>query len=324
MTELFPGLSEAEFELAGIFYPRMMERAINLLDNSGRLVHYTTAEVAVSIIENQEIWMRNASTMNDWSEVEHGLMCLRTAWKDNKASDFKTAIDHAFPNLTEELETFFDSWQSEFRNNTFLTCLSEHHPLEDQTGRLSMWRAYGGRNGIALVLKSHPFAVSSDTLKANASPVEYLSGDEFEAAFQSQLDGILRSREKWTSISRDDVLGYLFYMLKFLALCTKHPGFSEEREWRIVYSPSGGISPAITPAIKVVRGTPQLIQKIPLLDRPDLGLFGASAPQLLDRVIIGPTDHPVVVYQAFVDLLGRAGVESPQTKVVISNIPLRY
>jgi hypothetical protein len=75
--------------------------------------------------------------------------------------------------------------------------------------------------------------------------------------------------------------------------------------------------------VEVVRGIPQPVYKIPLKNIPEEGFTGATIPELLDRVIIGPTDHSFAAYEAFVSLLNEAGVENANTKVFTSHIPLR-
>ena len=50
-----------------------------------RFVHYTSAPAAISIIEKQEIWLRNSAAMNDYSEVQHGHVCIEYVLKgDNE------------------------------------------------------------------------------------------------------------------------------------------------------------------------------------------------------------------------------------------------
>jgi hypothetical protein len=111
-------------------------------------------------------------------------------------------------------------------------------------------------------------------------------------------------------------------MLRFAVLSTKHPGFAEEREWRILYSPTTEPSKHLTKDIQVVGGVPQPIFKIPLRDIPEAGI-AAAIPKLLDRIIIGPTQYPLAQYEAFFELLTEAGVQDPGAKLHISDIPLR-
>ena len=94
-------------------------------------------------------------------------------------------------------------------------------------------------------------------------------------------------------------------------------------EWRVVYSPSMEESQHLKKEIRVIRGIPQPIYKIPLKDIPDEGLIGIEIPALLDRIIIGPSQYPQVMYEAFCDLLSEAGVKEPREKVFVSYIPLR-
>jgi len=109
----------------------------------------------------------------------------------------------------------------------------------------------------------------------------------------------------------------------FGVVCTKHPGFAEEREWRVVYSPSMYPSNHLIRAIEVIQGVPQPVYKIPLKNIPEEGLVGAEIPELLDRIIIGPTQYRLAIWEAFMDLLRQAGVADPAKKIVLSNIPLR-
>ena len=71
-------------------------------------------------------------------------------------------------------------------------------------------------------------------------------------------------------------------------LCTKHPGFHEEKEWQVIYSPKFERSEYLKDDLQVIRGTPQPIVEIPLKNIPQEGFFGAAIPEILDRIIIGP------------------------------------
>jgi hypothetical protein len=115
----------------------------------------------------------------------------------------------------------------------------------------------------------------------------------------------------------------MFNVLRFAAYCTKHPGFREELEWRVIYSPSFELSETISHEIVSIDGVPQRIYKIPLIDAPEKGLDGADIPQFFDRIIIGPTDYPIAIRDAFETALHTAGVEDPAERIVVSDIPIR-
>ena len=112
-------------------------------------------------------------------------------------------------------------------------------------------------------------------------------------------------------------------MLAYAAACTKHPGFLEELEWWVIHFPWWEKSTDLIKEIEVVQGVPQPVYKIPLVNIPEKGLFGLTVPDLIDGIIIGPTRDPLAMREAFVGLLDETGVEQPDRKVFVSNIPLR-
>jgi hypothetical protein len=68
---------------------------------------------------------------------------------------------------------------------------------------------------------------------------------------------------------------------------------------------------------------PRVIFKIPLKNVAEEGFVGVEVREILDRIIIGPTEHPIAARQAFVELLSDAGVPNPAEKVWLSDMPLR-
>lgn len=262
--------------------------------------------------------------MNDFSEVEHGKSCLFPAYKSDAGIKLKNFLNEIDKGLDKKLEDLFNGWLKDLETKTFLTCFSEHRDSEDVLGRLSMWRAYGGSNGIALVFKNGPFLNPTDALKAYSSPVAYLSQAGFQDIFSDTVDGLLAETNFIKSLGSQALLDGLFYAFKFAVLCTKHPGFHEEREWRIIHSPDFESSSHIKMDIEVVRGVPQQVCKIPLNNIPDEGLDGVDIPSLLDRIIIGPTDNQLPMLHAFRTILAECGIEDPDSKIFVSSIPLRH
>ena len=66
---------------------------------------------------------------------------------------------------------------------------------------------------------------------------------------------------------------------------------------------------------------PQPIYKIPLRDIPEANL--RAIPGLINRIIIGPTQYPLALQEAFVQLLTEAGVSDPESKICVSDIPIK-
>jgi len=225
--------------IARIFFPNAVRRAREFREAGKRFVYYTSAETAASILGKRQVWMRLVKGMNDYMEIEHGLECLKGAWDSQQlATPLKATLDACHAGLAKEAEEFFNAGLAGMiRADTYMTCVSEHLDDEDSHGRLSMWGAYGGSVGVALVLNGTVMFNESAALGAYASPVAYLDRVTFAAEFLMTARAIEGEAEYVQSLDRDIVKHYVFNMLRTAVLCTKHPGFSEEREWRIVASP---------------------------------------------------------------------------------------
>lgn len=287
-----------------------------------RFVYYTTADTAYRVLSNSEVWMRNTQVMNDFQEVEYGLNCTKSAMREHRER-FEAAVDGAWAAMAKQVIDRFEAWIPGFRYATYITCVSEHDDSEDDHGRLSMWRAYGGENGVALVLNPHVFFTETDALAAYTYPVAYRTAQQFVSDFENWVAGLETNRDLLKSIGYNRCFALLFEALKIGVICTKHPGFAEEREWRIVYSPAQERSSVLKECIEVVRGVPQTVVKIPLVEKPDQGLTGIGVPQLLSRLIIGPTEHADVMYRMFWTVLEKAGVTNAPSVMQVSDIPLR-
>ena len=98
-----------------------------------------------------------------------------------------------------------------------------------------MWRAYGRSAGVAIVFKGEAFFRPSDALKAHSSPVAYLNDPAFELQYLRLLTSIEQNRDFIKVTGEEIVHNYIFSAYRNAVLCTKHPGFAEEREWRVIY-----------------------------------------------------------------------------------------
>jgi Protein of unknown function (DUF2971) len=313
--------------LLGIFHPYMLARFQHAAQINTKFVHYTTADTAIRIFENEQIWLRKSSCMNDFMEIEHGFGCLNTAYKKHQEL-VKNTLSRLFPDIPEKLEQKFNQWLPHFRTDTYIACVSEHGnentgDEEDRIGRLSMWRAYGGSTGVAIVMNNGPFLRQSPALNAYTSPVAYLGVEAFEAEFIKLFASISENATILKSIGEESVIDLIFNSFRYAVLCTKHPGFREEREWRVIYSPKYEKSGRLIEDFQTIGGTPQRIFKLPLKNVPDEGFFGAEIPELVDRVIVGPTKYPYEIREAIVSCLLKRGLVDVENRVVVSDIPLR-
>jgi hypothetical protein len=302
----------------------------------GRLVHYTTAESAIKIIRSNTVWMRNIRTMSDFSEVEYGHQLLMQSFlNDRDGSRFLDALNQVKTGLAQEVLDKFRDWWANVYTNSYIFCMSEHvDGIEDKLGRLSMWRAYGSRNsGVAFVLKC-PNPGVADPLSVYLEPVLYdtpIPGSDQESSKNSMLhvefvfitQNIEEGSEFLGRVDRKELVDILLRALIFSTLCVKHPAFVEEKEWRLIYLPYLARSQHVSDSVEIISGVPQIVHELRLENRPEENIQGISFAELFDRVIVGPTENEISIYDALVRTLADAGIPDPERKVVLSRVPLR-
>lgn len=291
-----------------------------VINEQKRFVYYTSSDTAMKVLRKQELWFRNAKVMNDFSEISYGLGLIRTVFAGSEGKRFRGAVEDIFPDTMQEAEKLFSGWENDWQFETYIACVSIHNPHEDKQGRLSMWRAYGDT---ALVINNTPMTAVTDKLAVFSFPVLYLSEECLKKRLSQITDSILINRKYLQGLGQETLVAYIHNMLFQFAIAAKHPGFEEEKEWRLYYRPTEKKSPGMSEEIVVLDGVPQKIYKLRLAHEPENGLHHANIPSLLDRVIVGPTEYPYVSYKAFVDVLSGLDVKDASSKVVLSDIPLR-
>jgi hypothetical protein len=200
-------------------------RRDEIAKRNGRFVHYTSAENALKIIQTREVWMRNVRCMDDYREVQHGYDILqRILLKPEHKIKFNAAIDqYADDTGREAIATFIQFGKD---SHTYISCISEHDDSEDKNGRLSMWRAFGGRSpSAAIVLKLPLNTGSAKGLRLWLSPVFYLRCKEVEKYFLECIQNLhgLISNVLLTAADRKVVLSIIASMLVMSAVSLK-PG----------------------------------------------------------------------------------------------------
>lgn len=315
-------MTEVKLSTLQLFFPEAAKRASQLEANNTRLIHYTSAQNAMNIIKYRKIWLRNTAVMNDLQEVSHGVNLLSNAAKLDAGNRLWHLMDKVEDGLGSEIKSFYYSISNNIRHNTFITSLSEHPQSEDHLGRLSMWRAYGGSLGVGLVLRLRPFLANSSSFPAYTSPVLYALEDEFYQYFENFVNHLEKNISVIKKMNAADVLLNMTSAANAAALSTKHKGFEEELEWRVIADITSGNDSFLELSTECVHGLPQRVLKIDLKDYGPSEI-DISIPMLLESVIIGPTSHPQTIYDAFCDLMKEAGVPNAASLIRISGIPLR-
>ncbi|EGE56744.1 UNVERIFIED_ORG: hypothetical protein GGI63_003084 [Rhizobium esperanzae] len=294
------------------------------------LAHYTTAENALNILKG-EVWLRNTRVMNDVAEVQHGANLIRKSIDPGVDTRVEPALrrlgkllDKAHPGLSNHVFNGFMSKLWNFVHRTYVTCLSVHHPEKEENGRLSMWRAYTGNYaGVALVLNPEPFTQMIEDPSFFSVPVSYDTEQELEQRLIKAADDVEAHTALIAEQPRDVIEWYFSSLLRRIATASKHHGFREEEEWRVMHTRYVDPSDGLRYENATIRGIPQVITKL------TLGLTGPSAdkgmtiPNLVKQVIIGPTNYPFVVAEAVETAMVNAGIPDAGSKIRISQIPLR-
>jgi Protein of unknown function (DUF2971) len=331
--------SEGAQELFYSFMPESLRRIERVRKHNIRFVHYTSGESAMKILRTNRMLLRNSTLLNDFSEVQHGLNCISYSWTGEQGKRLQDLMKTVQPDLPEIFEPDFNSLINDLKLETYITSISEHGDIdegdqfEDSLGRLSMWRAYAPKNGVAFVFNNAPFVGDTNVVNAYTCPVIYADPESYAPYFKAMVDGVESNIETMKHYGGKFMYECMTLIFSMAMQSTKHPSFREEREWRLVYTPTilsrnGLLSDAqmdkIPTDVMCLGGVPQRVYAIPFQNYPDEGFVGATIPELLDRVLIGPSNDSWAISQAIVAELRRLNVENPDEKVFITGIPLRH
>ncbi len=313
-----------EMRAMAVFSPVVFRKVWEGAGRQQRFAHYTSASAALSIIEGRSVWLRNARYLDDITEVIHGIDHLIAFFNSDEADPFWNLVDHRSSNVSDRIIQLFNGWSPDMQTNTFVTCLSEHDDDEDEIGRLSMWDLYGKSGApVALVINPQQIFSSSDVLKAYSFPVLYGNGENAFSVFRQTITAMNENSDFVRSIPDERLLAHVFHMLHSLSFCLKKPIFREQREWRVVYRPSFQPSDVITESIEIIKDVPQKVHRLPLQDVPEQGLVGIEPGTLLNRILIGPSQHQAETRRLFIERLSSLGFANAASMVCAVDAPLR-
>ncbi len=323
-------------ELNNAFFPRSIEKRKIFKKSNEKLAYYTTLETAKKILQNKELWMRNASSMNDFGEVRYGIDRLRKLLYAPGDNELLDVIQHSldgsfFEILRKELCKFFNPVNGEsasWQYNTYITSFTSHKLKEQKDGRLSMWRTYGGDNGVAVVFKAGVLFDSLENRNIFMSPVEYIDEGRLKKEIVNLADSLKKNKEflakNFHSVEGEKIIEDRFmWALRFAATSVKHPGFAEENEWRLIANGIDLNKELNRPGFELenVKGNDQLVFKIKF--EPE------EFFDMIDCVLIGPNaDLGIrnIAQKALVRIVSdsfRIKEEEAEKKVRGSDIPYR-
>lgn len=290
------------------------------------LAHYTSLSALEKILETDEVWFSNPLFMNDLEEIRFGVLRgVEIVLQDQEVKDACGSIPRA-QLFTQHFDHYFQTFENKHAFDTYVFCLSEHSP-EDQDGMLSMWRGYGSNgNGAAIIFDTGQFrAVEHSPLII--SKVHYGSGEQRIALLKETVSKCARILRE-TKIPDDKLYiaaHALFERIKVFSLFSKHRGFIEEREWRMVYVKERDQNNTFAPMLHYWIGPRGVEPKLRLKVAPIKGLTAddLSLSKIVERIILGPSLSSPLAKTAFLRMLDKLNKPLLKEKIHASTIPFR-
>lgn len=214
--------------------------------------------------------------------------------KENKCKfkEIFTQIDHNFDWVGKILQ-FIQDFPMSASYDCYLASLTVHDKKSDDLGKLSMWRGYGRGIGGALIFNKQKI-LSQDIAGISFSKVAYFTYEEFAENFNQLLEDIELHVQQLKGMDTQCIWQNLRRAVIFAIVSIKHPGFREEKEWRLLCFDSDTTKDKrfLDTEIVVINGVPQRIYTL------NIKKF---LPALLDHAIIGPTQYGIAAYTALKD-----------------------
>jgi Protein of unknown function (DUF2971) len=293
------------------------------------LAHYCSIATLESILKGKQLWLSNPLFMNDLEEVRFGVNAGMRITLSNTALTESLGDDGRAKVFEEAMESRFEKFANEHAFDLYIACFSQHEGHEDDDGRLSMWRAYGANgDGAALVFDVNP--VSNPDTHYNGlllGRVHYGTTQEREAWLELRVKEtakFIHSQEVPTE-QLPLVAAALFERIKIMAIFSKHRGFSEEQEWRLVYMHEHDISKVYEQYLGY-HLTPRGIE--PKLKLPIHGAVPWHAQQLdittlINRILLGPSVSNPLARSSIGRMLDVVSLPALRDRLIASSIPLR-
>jgi hypothetical protein len=253
------------------------------------LAHYTSIKTLEKIAQTGEIWFSNPLYMNDVDELRYGMNLGLHAVRSH--TGLREACPPAHYNaLLDAFDQLYSTFDNDSAFDVYVFSCSEHDDRIGDDGLLSMWRGYGGDgNGVAIVFDMAQLLAARTPLLIRQ--VQYLSYEESEAWMDAKLQRFAQALQQAGGPVEQmkQAAAALFERIKVFALFTKHRGFHEEREWRVVYLREQDREGELTQQLHYTIDTrgiePKLRFTTDALGGPQAG---PTLREMVQRIILGP------------------------------------
>ena len=291
------------------------------------LAHYTSVETLEKILKNEELWLSNPLFMNDLDEMRFGLTRGK-AFFDQTDLEKACGLNSATAaQLRAAFNTYYSEYESKHALNVYVLCLSMH-AADETDGILSMWRAYANNgSGAAVVFDTGAIKVIMEDSPLVLTPVRYASTTD-------RLQWLERKVADWCAIVAQAEIPqpmlyipayWLFNVILGFALSTKHIGFLEEHEWRLIYMPDRDKEQVLADKFDYIVGSRGVEPKLKLKIAPlDGAIPQFSFSEILHSILLGPSISSPLASASVVRMLEKLNKKDLIPKVHSSTIPLRH
>lgn len=291
------------------------------------LAHYTSLESLENILENKEFWLSNPLDMNDWEEVSFGVDNGVDIAASHEGLKQALGTEERIRTFYQALNDAHKSFADEHVLDLYIMCFSHHQPSDDGDGRLSMWRGYGNAGKGAAIVFDTSKVTFLDYSPLVWAPVVY---DDTETRMKNIQDKITQVAEfiENNPIPDDAIAVFgteLFKRFCLYAIFSKHIGFGEEKEWRLVYFKDRDRGKQLTQHFGYFNGHDGIQPKLKLPAKPigkvihdDLVLS-----EIVHSIIVGPASSSPLTKHAIERMLEQIKMPKLKAKLRMSTIPFR-
>jgi hypothetical protein len=296
------------------------------------LYHYTAAEGLLGMLQSRQMWATNVRFMNDTSELDYGIRLVREIFEEKEFVDQPSAnIRTAFRPYREGIFAMLDDAEQNTKHFAVSFCENEN--------LLSQWRGYGqSGGGFALGLETQRLGEFAAEIVPNSSVTSAEIGvflrrviydrNSQQALVQSWVRALVKSLEshrKATKVASDDerLFSSVARLLYECLVCFKHPGFHEEREWRLIQQ--GRVGNTDVTKVDFRARTGRIVSYTPLTFRPKTAARTVESHDAntlpLAAITYGPTLDPQAAERALRSLLESRGYVPGRVGIRPSGIP---
>lgn len=242
------------------------------------IAYYTSAGTLYSILKNKQLWLRSTMCMNDYQEIIYASNILMEFLRKNNGmmfNQFIKCLGQIIPQKISDIKDFLNNELANISNglylHTYIICFSEHNDKKFPDGNLQMFNSYGRGNGACLVFDRDKIR----DLDLPIYKVNYYDQKIIEQKLNQLLDRLEDKVEVLCKLDSKDIINYIQLFLINIIATTKHPGFQQECEWRLVINDKliiydENFHNAIHEKIQCINDVPQIIKTLNICGHEDL------------------------------------------------------